>query len=1155
MHLKFKLGLGDRAWALKWPLVLCTSVCAPYALAQDITTDTTEPVTTSTIDDGAPADINITEDGSITLTGIEGQVAVTIDSDNDLTHDGSIDIEDTDSVTGILIEADHTSDISIGGAINLIEDYTREDEDEDDDVDGPLAIGEDRVAIRLENGGVHTGNIIIDSGSTISVEGNNSAGIILGSTLDGTLSLDGIISVVGEDTVAVEVDEGVTGDVLLSGAISAQGANARGVSVDGDIGGNLTVESTIAVTGFTSTSVTNYIAPTLIDDDTLAVEERIDAEDLNDSGPALAIGGSLTNGLLINGNVDDFISTEDTEDETKDTIEDFDENRTVGIISSVGSGPAILISPDLDGAATDDIVLGTVVETVRDTTDDDEDEDLTETLATFSYDQGLINRGAVTAIGLNVGYDATALRIEGSADGAHTTQIVGGMLNTGNLDAEAVEANATALDLRDGAIIGSLENDGQISAITSTLEEHEAVAIAIGDGAELSTITNSGLISARVNGESGSTYAIQDASGALETITNTGIIRAQLLSDGTEPEETGVARAIDVSASTANVTFTQLLATPVDDVNEDGEIDSDDVSAPSLIGDVVFGAGNDRFSSNSGTVAGDVYFGLGDGEMDLSGTIFEGDVTFSDGDNSLSLTSSIFAGDIIFGGTSGDLDLNGSIYAGQLISDGALNNLTAVDSDLLFSEGTSATLNTLSMTGDSLLLVELNPQSATQLPTLTVTGAATLGEGVTIRPDLLSITDSDFTHTFIDAGTLSYAGTLDDTLIEDAPFIYRVELVYTDDARDSLDLQFSLKTPDELGLDLNQSAAYTAVLDVFSSDSELGAALADITEESEFLQVYNLLLPQRTDAATRYLSSQGSAAFGALGNRLKTLSNTEDRPWGFWAQEYFTTIDVEEDTDIPGYNGSGLGFSAGVDRRIGFLDVAGLYVNYSSGDFEEKTGGTNPVTTSAFGLGVYAKESLGPIDIVVSSQVSTVDFNSLREIDLADVTYEQLADWKGTSMMSSARVSSEFEAGRFYARPQVSFDIFQLEQDGYTESGDDRLSVVLDDADTDRTSATAMLDLGMRLPVGDRDPAFIIPEISLGYRSELSSTAYNTNAHFLGSDEVFEINAQDTFTDAILAGISLSTESIIGTARLGYNVEVADEGLIQFGGATLKLKF
>ncbi|MEM7459205.1 MAG: hypothetical protein AAF331_07055, partial [Pseudomonadota bacterium] len=416
-------------------------------MAQDISTETTEPVTTSTIDNGAPGDITITEEGSIELSGVEGQVAVTMDSDNNITHNGALLIEDTNDVAGIVLEADRTGDLNVGGTISLLEDYTREDDDDDDDIDGPLALGDQRVGIRLDSGGTHTGDINLQTGSLISVEGNQSAGVIIGSALDGSFTMDGIISLIGEDTIGIEIDDGVTGDVLISGNVTAQGADARGVSIDGAVGGNVTIEASIIATGFTSTEVTNYVTPLSVDEDTPLVDERIDAEDLNGNGPALAIGGSLTNGLLINGNVDDFVSDEDTEDETKDTIEDYDENRTTGIITSIGSGPAVLISPDIDGAATEGITLGAVVETVRDTTDDDEDEDTSETLAVFNYEHGLINRGAISASGLNVGYEATALRIEGAANGDFATTITGGMLNTNAISAQANEANATAISL------------------------------------------------------------------------------------------------------------------------------------------------------------------------------------------------------------------------------------------------------------------------------------------------------------------------------------------------------------------------------------------------------------------------------------------------------------------------------------------------------------------------------------------------------------------------------------------------------------------------------------------------------------------------------------------------------------------------------------
>jgi hypothetical protein len=143
------------------------------------------------------------------------------------------------------------------------------------------------------------------------------------------------------------------------------------MTIDGDIGGAFSIDGTLTSTGFTSVGQTNYIAPLNIDEDTDPVEDRLDADDLYDNAYTVRLTGSVTNGLLINGAVDDYVSEEDEDDETKDTVEDFDENRGSGRIYSYGSGIAL----DIEAVDTD-ITLGTVVETVRDTLDDDDDDDI-----------------------------------------------------------------------------------------------------------------------------------------------------------------------------------------------------------------------------------------------------------------------------------------------------------------------------------------------------------------------------------------------------------------------------------------------------------------------------------------------------------------------------------------------------------------------------------------------------------------------------------------------------------------------------------------------------------------------------------------------------------------------------------------------------------
>mgnify|MGYP007076400440 CR=1 FL=1 len=85
--------------------------------------------------------------------------------------------------TGIFANAGTAGGItnSSTGKIIIDESYTPTDIDNDGDLDGPFAVGSNRVGIAT--GGAFTGNIV-NSGE-ITIEGNNSAGIRLGGPLTG----------------------------------------------------------------------------------------------------------------------------------------------------------------------------------------------------------------------------------------------------------------------------------------------------------------------------------------------------------------------------------------------------------------------------------------------------------------------------------------------------------------------------------------------------------------------------------------------------------------------------------------------------------------------------------------------------------------------------------------------------------------------------------------------------------------------------------------------------------------------------------------------------------------------------------------------------------------------------------------------------------
>jgi len=1162
-------------------LILSVSSIAlvSQARAAEISTSTSTGVSTSTAEGGVPGDIEITDDGSIEVSGTSGFTAVTIDSSNDVTIDGSIEIEDSGDATGVLIFPGLKSDLIVSGSIAIIEDYTREDLDDDDDADGPLAIGAGRTAILLGDGAPLTGTITLSSGSILQVEGNDSAGLVLLGPLSGDLTANGSISVVGDNAQALTATGNVDGNVTVNGSLSALGENATGLRLDDGATGAVVIGGSVTSTGFAYSSVTNYVAPALVSDDTVALEDRLDSDELLTGGSAVTIGGSLGQGLLINGAAaDPDLSDDESEDETKDTIEDFNENRSTGRISSYGSAPALYISADWNGLATEDLVLGNVVETVRDTLDDDDDDDTDEVLTQFNYDYGLINRGTIAGAGTNVGFDGTAVLIEGSSGAGHSVIVTGGIYNSGTISATAYEANAAAIRLGVNSQVPALVNTGAIQASIGTEILATAIALDISESSSLETLENSGSISARSTGSAGEVTTVLDRSGTLTSITNTGAISASYVSDGIELTVREDAVAFDLSANTSGVTLRQYERTATYDANGDDEIDAQDTLDPSITGSILFGSGDDLLRLEGGTLTGDVTFGAGNNELYASDTAIDGDVSLSGASSLVQLLNgATLTGDIAFGetGSASSFTLaSGSTYAGALSNSGSALSVDISASRAKLTYGSSVNADSLSISDGSSIILEIDPSTSSTSPVFSVSGTASLTGGVTISPVFTRVTDTSATYAIIEASDLiADISSGDVSLIGDLPFLYQTDLLLTEGAVDRLDLVYRLKTTSELGLDVNQAAAFDVVLDLFDTSESLSEAFAGLSSSSDFHQAYDQLLPQRTDASTRFLRAQSTAAFGALADQMNLLAASPGDGVKAWVQESFTFTDIEKSAGVPGYNGTGFAVSGGINLPVASLDAFGVMMNFSSGRYEQKTGGSNPVSTNGTGVGLYALKKWDNFYVRGASQVSKVSLSSLRELnivsgepdnfrldadvlDSADIADTMTADWGGYSLAATASMGATFRAGSFYARPEVSADYFRLNQDAYRESAlrNTNLALELSEAETERASASAVIALGTDWEL-QQGLYRIFPEARFGVRHELFETPYTATARFQNDDESFEIVSQEEFGDSVIAGLSFNSSSSLFTARLSYDVELSEAGAVHYVGASGVLRF
>ncbi len=588
--------------------LLCSTAITAVAIssaavhAREITTAQTAPVATATANAGAPDAINITDKGSVTVSGGN---AVTMDSNHKVTNGGKITITNANGSTGIAAVAGASGDIVNSGTILLDEPYTPKDDDNDGDLDGPFALGSDRHGIRTL--GAHAGDIV--NSGTITVEGNNSSGIALGGMLTGDLVHDGKTGVIGGNAIGIDAQT-IDGTVRLAGTVAARGEGAIGARFGGDIAGAMVVQGDISSSGYRYTAAPTSTA-------------KLDADDLLQGGSAISVEGNVSGGILL------AVAPKDTDpdkaDEDADGIDDAKEGSAK--VTSFGKAAALSIGSD-----SRDIAIGAVAGTA----------------SKF----GLQIDGIVEGRGVYVGVDANGMAIGGKG---HAVTIANGIGIAGAIGALSNGGSATAIRLGTGASTPVLRNSGSIEARGSSVGGTRAVAVLVDQGASLPAMKNSGSIKAVAAAENGTAIAIRDTGGTLMLIENAGEIAAAGAKAGS-----GRNIAIDLSAASSNAAVRQTLvadghAAPVikGDVLFGTGSDLLELADGTLAGDVSFGAGNDalRLSGDAAQV-GKVLFGSGTAEMSLSGkSLFAGTADFGGGVGTLSITdSAMFAGSFANGG-------------------------------------------------------------------------------------------------------------------------------------------------------------------------------------------------------------------------------------------------------------------------------------------------------------------------------------------------------------------------------------------------------------------------------------------------------------------------------------------------------------------------
>lgn len=1060
-------------------VVLAGGVGATDANANDvnITTSTTTPLVTSSPDGVSPGDVTVATGGTITIAA--GQTAVTIDSNNDVTIDGgTITSNDVNNTTGIRVTGNRTGNIINDGTLSALESYVLADTDNDGNLDGEFALGSNRHGIVIDAGSTLTGDITNEG--TIVIEGNNSSGITISGVLDGDLTSIGSISVTGDNSFGVAILGGVTGDVRLAGPMTVRGENSVGVVVDAVIDGQLRLNGTWAVTGFHSTQRPADISTLDPGDDDLI------------GGAAVLVNQSVLSGITVEG-----IGVEDDQDDDDDGNTeangdaDDDASAAIGVY---GSAPAIHIQAD-----TNNIVIGA---------------------APTGF--GLHVQGSVAAFGVFDNIDATAIRIEGL--GGNTVSIADGIAVDGFVQAAAANADVIGLALGANANVSELLVRRSIGVLVTSDLAQTAQAVVIESGATLPSLTNSGSITAQVFGEIGDATSIIDQSNTLATITNSGSITAQVIATDADPSDnippppvTGQMTAIDVSASTIDVTLNQIA--DVSFTDEDAVDDDFELRPDTLIrGDILFGSGSDTINLLAGEIIGDVSFGVGNDSFVID---------------------------------------NGAAFAGSISdSDGALT-INVIDGTLAHTGGTT-NLTSATFGGDSILgiLLSETPGASTFIHS---TGTITFDVGAEIVPIVPEGLPNLGTEIFLtaDGGLIGAANVLGVVSNVGSPYLYNLSIDTVLGDPNSLAASYQMRTAAELGLNANQTIIFSNLIDALRLDDDAAAAFASLDSEFAFFDAYADLMPTyasaNTELATTAIQQMQSATTNRMAHtRLHGLDEVS-----VWVQEIAYAVNREPlNVNAQEFRGHGFGFSGGIDGPLDNGAMFGLSAAFIATEAEEPDRPEGEVASWFGQANAYLGTAMGPIDLDFVLGGGFGKMQSRRFVEIGS-SYSALteADWWAYEAHGAARASMPMAvADWFVITPQASVTYVYLNEEGYTEEGGgDAIDFEADSAASQRLWADLGVEFSTRFSTGGQ--GFIAPRIYAGYRANAIDEEAERTFRYVSGGSDFTLTDEPLGDGGPVVGIGMDATNGYTTFSIGYEGEFGDQIERHSLNAALRFRF
>ncbi len=898
---------------------------------------------------------------------------------------------------------------------------------------------------------------------------------------DVNLKTGTILQIEGNQSYGVVFDNSITGNFTSKAAITQQGDDTVAIWLKNGVTGNTYLSGSASGHGANARGVvlngtytglvnidgaystTGYATTTPSSFTTDQVKAILATPtDMYQSGATVTLAGTFNQGVRF--------STAVTDSDTTNTDEDgngiVDTDQQASSLTAFGTAPALLI-----GSSTGATTLSPLTYT-------------TTGIQAPTVKYGLLLQGSISAGGVYTGFTSNAIQVGGLGQ---PVTITNGMGITGTVASSSAAANTTAISIGNQATVPAIDLvGGNITAITSTVttatttngtttyatvgQGSRATAIDIAAGATVKAINitkSSGGIFAAVTGSTANATAIVDHSGTLQTIVNDSAISASIAAsddngDGIADALVNRAIAIDVTANTSGVAITQNDLAPTDDT----------IAAPRIFGDILLGSGNDSVTINGGSVTGNIDFGAGSNAFTMSG---------------------------------------GSTFLGKMTGTGTVAADFGTGTAALLS-GTKLNVTTLHVGSTGTLGLVLDTANPTT-PIFTGTGAATFDNGASLKLALNDILLTPQNFTVLTASSINL-GNIGTSLDGKVPYIYAATLS-TNTANTALTASFRLKTQAEGQFSNNEFAGLIPVLTAARQDPGATTALMSTTDKSGFDAVYNQYLPDYSGESILTLSRGASALTQELGQLTLVPDNDSGQ---YWLQEYgFKTTRKRGDT--AGFDATGFAFSGGRETAMGPHNMLGVYISYTSATPADNFAiAREQLINSDLTIGGYWRMNTGAFKGWAHFGAGYAQFDSTRELLTAYVTHTATAKWNGFSYSAGAGASYDYKAGMFTMTPQIMASLYGLKEQKYSEAGGgDFFNLNVADRNSNLATTSALLNFSYHR-------WFVVPEIWVGYRQNVSAKIADTVANFKGGT-AFTLNGGDVAGGGPVAGFRVSSDN------------------------------